>query len=76
MKNILTPLVGLSCLLFFSTTTRAQGLIDGFQKGGGNFDLALSYSYEQYSDFYGYTFYVLVAAGSDAVADADSGARS
>lgn len=52
MKNILAPLVGLSCLLFFSTTTRAQGLIDGFQKGGGNFDLALSYSYEQYSDFY------------------------
>ncbi|MCB1741625.1 MAG: methyltransferase domain-containing protein [Gammaproteobacteria bacterium] len=32
--------------------------------------------FEQYSDFYGYTFYVLVAAGSDAVADADSGARS
>ncbi len=30
----------------------AQGLVDGFGKGKGNLDLALSYSWEQYDEFF------------------------
>ncbi|TNE53245.1 MAG: hypothetical protein EP338_11965 [Bacteroidetes bacterium] len=40
------------CLLFLSSGLLAQGLIDGFFKGKGNLDLAVSASYQQAKQYY------------------------
>ncbi|MEZ4701168.1 MAG: hypothetical protein R2834_12600 [Rhodothermales bacterium] len=42
----------LAGLILIPAPAAAQGLIDGFNKGQGRLDLALSYSWEQYESFY------------------------
>lgn len=44
--------LGLAALLLGSGSMHAQGLIDGFMRGGGNVTAALSYSHESYSQYF------------------------
>jgi hypothetical protein len=40
------------CLLLMAVCLNAQGAYDGYMKGKGNTDIALTYSWEQYNQYY------------------------
>lgn len=48
----LSPLFGFFLLLLCAHTAQSQGAIDGFMKGKGNTDIALTYSYESYDTYF------------------------